>query len=149
MKSTILSLAAILAAATALPTPLANAPTALWAVNEFSIYSSQSTRLASISFLTDAPATAGPTYQFHQCRGTMPADADGGVPAFVRIPCDDAGSTTFSFNPPTDDSKSAASLLIYAAGKTGVAMFNRKSLVFQDGTERWVGSANFAISNIF
>ncbi|KAI0154658.1 hypothetical protein GGR57DRAFT_107648 [Xylariaceae sp. FL1272] len=150
MHSIILSLAALLGVATALPAPQTTEPTEIWAVNNFTIFSSKRMGEARISFLTDASSVASDTDRY-SCSAKVASEADGGIPQILRSPCDAKG-TTFSFNPYTDDPDSVSSLQIYTTGATekqGVAVFVRDALILQNGTERWVGSPNFGISNIF
>ncbi|KAI1264381.1 hypothetical protein F5Y18DRAFT_390314 [Xylariaceae sp. FL1019] len=150
MHSIILSLTAILGVATALPAPPTTRATEIWAVNDFSIFSSKWLPEATISFTTDASSVASDT-DMYSCSAKVTPEADGGIPQITRAPCDAKG-TTFSFNPYTDDAASVSSLNIYTTGtaeKLGVAVFRRDALVLKNGTERWVGSPNFGISNIF
>ncbi|KAH9900301.1 hypothetical protein F4778DRAFT_169212 [Xylariomycetidae sp. FL2044] len=161
MQTTLLTLlTTFLATASAAPTTQARQTTTIWSVQDLTIYSSQSTGQASISFLTNAAGT-GTTPEPYECAATAPALEDGSTPDFVALPCaagSGTGSTTFSFYPADDDDSSAVhSLIIYTGGdgdggsvrKTGVAIFVRDSLQIKNGTERYVGSPNLGITNIF
>ncbi|KAH7316916.1 hypothetical protein B0I35DRAFT_434219 [Stachybotrys elegans] len=134
--------------ATAVPTPQGGgSPTVTWGVTDFDLYSSASTGEASITFRTTAADNLDPNI-YYLCSATVPAEADGGVPTMTRLPCDSPG-LSFSFNPATEDSTTFPSLLIYTPSQLGVSVFRRDVLVLNNGTERWMGTSSFGISNIF
>ncbi|KAI1171064.1 hypothetical protein F4777DRAFT_75789 [Nemania sp. FL0916] len=153
MISSIISLVTLLSATTAHPAPQAQGPEGpggeIWAVNNFQIFSSLSTGMASIGFKTDAHEDITQKDKY-ECNSIGKPQSDGGSPKYVNNPCGVTG-TVFNFFP-AYDGIDFHSLMVIPYGtppKLGVATFPKDSLKLDNGVETWVGKSDFNITNIF